>query len=93
MLEYNIPERIGKNYLGFGVKLLDDREGTCVEAIKGNCEGSSNRYESIVVHILMKWLKGRGLGLVTWKTLTKTLRECKLRSLAEEIERGENISY
>ena len=92
MYGYNIPERIGPNYLEFGVKLLADTHGTRIAAIKRDYEGRSNCYEAIVVHILRKWLQGGGLGPVTWRTLTKTLRDCQLGALADEIERGENLS-
>ena len=41
--------------------------------------------EDIVVSILQEWIAGRGRPL-TWETLIKTLRDCDLNPLADEVE-------
>ena len=53
-----------------------------MENIKKACLGEPT---DIVASILQEWIAGRGRSL-TWETLIKTLRDCDLNPLADEVE-------
>ena len=78
----NIPLKVGAKFMKFGVLLLNDEDGTIVDVIKVDCNGECER---IVCRILIEWVRGRGRAL-SWKTLSNTLRECALASLADVID-------
>ena len=78
----NIPERIGPNYLMFGITLLDDSKGDKVESIvRQHREDSLN----INIQILKEWIRGRGRRC-TWDNLIYALR-LHCGTLADEIEK------
>ena len=66
----------------FGTFLLNDKTGCQVDNIKKACMGDP---EDIVTSILQKWIAGKGRPL-SWETLIKTLRDCDLNPLADEVE-------
>ena len=78
----NIPQTIG-NCSDFGTFLLDDANGTIVEAITEKHRGN---VKEINKTILQEWLKGRGKEPFTWETLVKVLRDADLSTLADDIE-------
>ena len=82
LLGLKIPQRVGAEFMQFGVLLLDDEDGTQVDALEDECNGKCER---IVRKILAEWVRGRGRAL-SWKTLSNTLRECSLSSLADDID-------
>ena len=82
LLRLNIPLKVGAKYFQFGVLLLNDEDGTLVEALEDECNG---KWERIVRKILAEWVRGRGRAL-SWKTLSDTLRECSLSLLADDID-------
>ena len=82
LLGLNVPLNVGVNFFQFGVLLLNDEYGTLVEILEHDCNGKCER---IVRKILVEWLKGRGRAL-SWNTLSDTLRECSLSSLADDID-------
>ena len=77
-----IPLKVGAKYFQFGVLLLNDEDGTLVEALEDEC---NRKRERIVRKILVEGARGRGMAL-SWKTLSDTLRECSLSSLADDID-------
>ena len=92
LYSYEVPEIVAADYTAkFGSILLNDDRGTRTAVIEHNYESHHNKYPLIVVNILREWLLGKGLEPVTWKTLTDTLRECRLHTLADRIKQRENI--
>ena len=81
LLKLKVPQKVGGSFTQFGILLLDDEDGTVVDALEDECRGRSER---IVRKILTEWINGRGRP-VTWRTLTDTLRECDMNSLAANI--------
>ena len=82
LLRLKIPQKVGPNFMQFGILLLDDEDGMIVEALQHEYR---DKCEEIVRGILVKWVRARG-SAVTWKTLTDTLRDCDLATLADHIE-------
>ena len=82
LLGLDIPLKVGAKYFQFGVLLLDDEDGAIIEVLEDECNGKRER---IVRKILVEWVRGRGRTL-SWKTLSDTLRECSLSSLADDID-------
>ncbi|CAI8025505.1 hypothetical protein GBAR_LOCUS14730 [Geodia barretti] len=81
LLRLKIPQRVGSNYSTFGILLLNDTVGSRVDSL----EELSKKPEKIVLRILQEWVEGRGVEPVTWETLIKTLRDCDLSDLADEV--------
>ena len=81
LLRLKLSQKVGVHYMQFGVLLLDDEDGSLVEAITHECLG---RCDKIVHRILVEWVRGKGRA-VTWKTLVDTLKDCDLTSLADHI--------
>jgi len=79
----DLPEKIGADYVKFGILLLEDKNGHEVKGIE-----ASKRFVpvDITVEILRYWLKGKGRKPVTWQTLVECLRYTGLNVLADEIE-------
>ena len=73
----NIPQAIGRNYLAFGVLLLNDEDGSKVDA-------ATEKHGNL--GILKCWVQGAGRQPVTWRTLMQVLRVSDFTALAEEIE-------
>ena len=73
---------MGVSYKTFGIFLLDDKAGKRVDVIKEDCRGNPDK---ITMEVLKEWLNGKGTE-VSWKSLIKTLRKCKINSLADQIE-------
>ena len=82
LLQLRIPQEVGAKYKIFGTFLLDDKRGNRVDSIK---IASLGDLEDIVTRILQEWVGGRGAAL-SWHTLVKTLRDCELAVLADQIQ-------
>ena len=82
LLLLKISQKVGPNYKIFGTLLLNDTMGNRVESIK---LASLGQPEDIVTKILQEWVVGRGVAL-NWDTLVKTLRDCELNTLADQIQ-------
>ena len=82
LLGLKIPQKVGAEFMQFGILLLDDEDGTHIDALEDEC---NRKCERIVRKILAEWVRGRGRAL-SWKTLSDTLRECSLSSLADDID-------
>ena len=82
LFQLKIPQQVGPHYKIFGTFLLNDKTGSQVDNIRRACLGDP---KDIVVSILQEWIAGRGRPL-TWETLIKTLRDCDLNPLADEVE-------
>ena len=78
LLKLKVPQKVGANFMLFGILLLDDDDCTVIDAIKIECNG---KCDEIVRRILVEWVRGNG-RVLTWKSLTDTLRECNLNSIA-----------
>ena len=79
----NIPQEIGVKYREFGLFLLDDPNGVRIRTLAHKHNNDANE---INIEIIEEWVAGKGKHPVTWKTLTKVLRDIELITLAEEIE-------
>ena len=79
----NIPQEIGVKYSDFGLFLLDDPNGVRTRALAHKHNNDANKINR---EIIEEWVAGKGKHPVTWKTLTKVLRDIELNTLAEEIE-------
>ena len=79
----NIPQEIDSNYYYFGLRLLNDPNGTRVHNLE--LEYRQN-VERINTEILREWATGRGKKPVNWETLTTVLRDIEFGALASEIE-------
>ena len=76
-----IITRIGNEYAQLGIFLLNDEDGAVMTIIKENSRGN---VEDINREMLRRWLAGAGAD-VSWKVLVETLKNCKLKVLAEDI--------
>ena len=56
LLGLKIPRKVGAEFMQFGVLLLDDEDGTQVDALEDECNGKCER---IVCKILEEWVRGR----------------------------------
>ena len=81
LLQLEVPQKVGAKYEVFGCFLLNDEDGSLIEAMEVDCQGKCER---IVRKTLAQWIRGRGKPL-TWETLTETLRVCKLTTFADYI--------
>ena len=79
----NVIQRIGVNYSTFGIFLLNDDNGTLVDALKFQHLLIA---ENITRDILQRWLAGGGRQPVSWATLIGVLRQSSLNTLADQIE-------
>ena len=77
-----MPQKVGTNYLNFGIFLLNDEDGSQIQNIDNDCNGRCDR---IMCKILSDWLQGKGKPVV-WKELIETLRDCDLNELADTIQ-------
>ena len=82
LLQFKVPQKVGTNYLNFGIFLLNDEDGSQIQIIDNDCNGRCDR---IMCKILSDWLQGKGKP-VTWKELIETLRDCDLNELADTIQ-------
>ena len=83
LLRLNLPDKVGASYRNFGIFLLKDETGSRIDAIEMECLGKPDR---IIGKILQDWVVGKGEPPI-WGTLIKTLRDCKLTVLAEQIQK------
>ena len=79
----NIPQEIGSNYYYFGLRLLNDPNGTRIRNLELEYRPNAER---INTEILREWVTGRGKNPVSWKTVIIVLRDIELGALASEIE-------
>ena len=82
LLQFKVPQKVGTNYLNFGIFLLNDEDGSQIQIIDNDCNGQCER---IMCKILSDWLQGKGKP-VAWKELIETLRDCDLNELADTIQ-------
>ena len=82
LLQFKVPQKVGTNYLNFGIFLLNDEDGSQIQVIDSDCNG---KCEHIMCKILSDWLQGKGKP-VAWKELIETLRDCDLNELADTIQ-------
>jgi hypothetical protein len=79
----NLAEKISTDYEKFGTLLLNDEDGSVINAIVKEHRGRS---EDINHAILCRWLQGRGKPrLCTWITLVDVLKDMKRNKLAQDI--------
>ena len=81
--EFNVLERIGKNYADFGISLLEDDDGSKVSALE---TARLRNPLPICRDIMMEWLQGRGKDPVTYATLVDCLQDADLNTLAKDID-------
>ena len=79
----NITEHIGINTELFGILLLEDKNGLLLAGIVNDY---GPQWGKINLHIIQRWLQGEGHSPKTWKTLITCLHDCKLNTLAKDIE-------
>ena len=78
----NIMQRIGTQYIDFGIILLNDKDGSIVDQITTQYQLNA---VNITREILKRWIRGEGKQPVTWKTLTDALTAIGLTELAKSI--------
>ena len=78
-----ICNEIGCKYFEFGIKLLEDDNGTFIANIELQCQLNVQRMNR---RILQEWISGRGKKPVSWNSLTEVLRDVGLYALAEDID-------
>ena len=81
LLTFKVPQKVGAHYEPFGCLLLNDDDGSIIEAMEHDC---NEKCERIVRKTLSEWLRGKGKP-VTWSVLIDTLRDCELSTLADMI--------
>ena len=55
LLQFKVPQKVGTNYLNFGIFLLNDKDGSQIQVIDNDCNGRCDR---IMCKILSDWLQG-----------------------------------
>lgn len=83
LLRLNLHHAIGNKYKTFGILLLNDTKGLCLNEIEDEYFGNT---EYIIMKVFQKWLMGHERA-ATWLVLVETLRECRLPALANQIEK------
>ena len=73
LVQLDIPQLVGVNYVIFGVQLLEDKTGKLIDIIVHDQQYA----EAITMQILKDWIAGKGKPW-TWKTLIFTLRDCNI---------------
>ena len=81
--EVRIIDRIATKYRELGTMLLNDDNGNKMDNIVEDARGN-NPTRKIIVNIFSKWLSGEGTS-VSWNQLVDTLRDVKLKQLANDI--------
>ena len=71
----NFAQKIGVNYLKFGIFLLEDSNGDITYALE---KEHQMKAEEINMAIFKQWLEGKGVKPVTWSTLVTVLKNVGL---------------
>ena len=82
-----IIEESATSYRRIGTLLLNDRRGKRVDIIESD-EGE--KAEKIITEIYKKWMAED--KNYSWTTLTECFRECRLKTLANDIEQHFGIT-
>ena len=77
-----MAERIGSQYLTFGIQLLEDATGAIIDAIEEECHHNAFK---INFNILKRWIGGQGRKPISWAILIEVLKNIQLSELAREI--------
>ena len=78
----NVIQRIGVNYSTFGIFLLNDDNGTLVDALTREHHHNA---EDITKAIFQRWLEGKGKTPVSWATLIGALKWVGLDELVDQL--------
>lgn len=76
----NLAQKIGTEYIKFGILLLQDGTGSRIE------KECNNNAENINIKIFSLWVRGEGLKPLSWATLVKVLQDIQLNELAVSIQ-------
>ena len=79
----NILKKIGVRYNAFGIFLLNDNDGSVMDALKEKYMRDSH---AINEEISGKWLQGEGKLPITWVTFLRVLKNIDMKPLAFNIE-------
>ena len=79
----NILKKIGVRYNAFGIFLLNDNDGSVMDALKEKYMRDSH---AINQEISEKWLQGEGKLPITWVTFLRVLKNIDMKPLAFDIE-------
>jgi hypothetical protein len=80
----NLAEKIGTDYMKFGIFLLEDDDGDRTNAIVKELH---ERAENINIEVFRQWIKGKGLKPVNWTTVVQVLQDIGLGMLAEDVKK------
>lgn len=80
---FNIYDEISASFTSFGVKMLKDRTGAKVEAIRKKQLGDPVETSKEIVR---QWLGGGGIP-ATWDQLVKCLIHAELKTIATDIDK------
>jgi pyruvoyl-dependent arginine decarboxylase (PvlArgDC) len=84
----NLAEKIGAKYSTFGAVLLEDNDGSIMEAVENEKRENA---EKINTEVFRRWLRGTGKQPLTWKTLASVLEDVNLPQLAALIRNAQSI--
>jgi hypothetical protein len=75
----NLAVKIGAKYITFGTLLLEDNDGSIMEAIE---KERGRNAADINAQIFRRWLRGTGRQPLTWNTLASVLQDMEFPQLA-----------
>ena len=84
----DITVRISTKYYTFGIKLLEDRDGSRMDAIEHRHQRDPIR---INTDVMKEWLLGKGRQPVSWTTLATVLEGIGLSTLAQDIRNAKTL--
>ena len=87
LYKYEVPEKVGAQYAKFGEILLNDGDGTLIEAMEVDYQG---KCEHIVCKALTQWIRRRGKPVI-WTALIETLQDYKLITFANHIRENRGL--
>ena len=80
--EVDVLQDLGGDYHTFGTNILEDKNGTIMDDIyESHSKPNARKRE-----IMKRFISGRGMKPVTWRTVVTVLNEMKLTELVRDIE-------
>ena len=78
----DVLQDLGGDYQRFGTIILEDKKGTIMEDINESHSKPNDRK----MEIMRRFINGKGMKPVTWRTVVTVLNEMKLTELVSDIE-------
>ena len=80
--EVDVLQDLGGDYQTFGTIILEDKRGAIMEDINDNHSRANDRKREI----MRRFINGKGMKPVTWRTVVTVLNEMRLTELVSDIE-------